>query len=85
MVSCLNKSKPSEMEVSFGANNISNSYMDLSFVKGIQKKVNTAPATEATVARMKSPSMSRIWTRTGNACKNYINYGFHLIINTHFQ
>ena len=55
------------IKLSFDANKVSNSNIDLSFVMGIQIKVNTAAANEATAARKNSPCMSIVLTRAGNA------------------
>ena len=67
-----NRFKPIVIKLCFGANNISNSSIDLSFVMGIKRKLNTAPATEAAADMKKSPFIPKIGTRTGNACNDYI-------------
>ena len=67
-----NPFRHSEMKLCLGANNISSSSIDLSLVTGIQRKLNTAPATEAAADMKKRPFIPRIGTRTGNVCNGLI-------------
>ena len=48
-------------------NSISNSYMDLSLVLGMKKRVKTAPSTEVTALMKNTPLMPRLLTSTGKA------------------
>ena len=70
IVSLSMRSKPLIMLPSlplFLTNSISNSYMDLSLVLGIQKKVKTTPTREVEAHRNITPLVPKMLMRLGNA------------------
>ena len=58
---------PSLLPPFFLTNSISNSYMDLSLVLGIKKKVKTASTRDVVAARNITPLVPKMLTRLGNA------------------